>query len=158
MNEIDIKIEKDDIIQFLDDYTDIVFKAKQSALHATANVLKKKTIQSLQSTGVRVNEVGQIYSDSLQDGVRVTRIKDGNRIGVHILGSNRSGSGTFRLRFFEKGTRDRYQKTKNGTRFLGHISGYGFFESAVNSSMGEMESTLHETLEKMIRKAWDSYN
>lgn len=157
MNSIDIKIEKDDILQFLDDYTDIVFKAKQSALRAAANKLKKNVVYSLQSTGLRVNEIGPKYDDTLQDGVRVTRVKDGNKIGVHILGSRRGGSGTFRLRFFEKGTKDRYQKTKNGTRYIGRIPAYGFFESAVNSSMSEIQSTLYETLEKQIRKAWESY-
>lgn len=40
------------------------------------------------------------------------------KLTVHTMGSNKKGSGTFRARFFEKGTNDRYTR-KGYTDSLG---------------------------------------
>lgn len=157
MNDFSIKVESNEIMRFLDDYTDIVFKAKQAALRKAAQILKDNTLKSLRSTGINVDGRSNKYDDTLADGVTITKIKDGDKIGVHILGNRRSSSGTYRLRFFEKDTRERYQKTKNGVRRTGKITGHHFFENAVNSSSSDVEHVLHDTLEKYIRKAWEQY-
>jgi hypothetical protein len=168
-NTIKVDIPKTELNQFLDDFTDITYKAKQSALKRGANVMKKAALQAITQAGFAYNTINshprkKQYSDSLQDGIRITPIKDdGNWIGVHILGSRASDSGTFRLRFFETGTRERWATTYNGRtlkkkRKLGKIdsSKFAFFESSVNSSQGEAIDAFQQQLEKYIQNAWNN--
>lgn len=163
MNNLNIQIEKDDATKFLDEVSGIMQKAKASALRKGAAVIKKQAQASLQSTGIDYNRQNTRYNDTLISGVRITKLKDGDTIGVHILGSRSSGSGTFRLRFFEKGTNERYAKTYNGkplkkARRLGRIKSYKFFESAVVTSQTSAQNAIYEQLTKYIDNAWNKYN
>lgn len=61
------------------------------------------------------------YNDSMADAVRVGKLKGGwnyQEVKVHVLGTRASGSGTYRLRFYEGG----------GSRMKrGDIPGHRFF-------------------------------
>lgn len=162
MNNINIQVEKDDAIKFLDEISGVVQKAKAFALRKGANIIKKQTQSSFSSTGINDNQNSK-YSDRLIDGIRTTSLKDDDTIGVHILGSKAKTSGTYRLRFFEKGTKERFAKTYKGQplkkkRRLGKIKSYKFFESAVNTSRSNAEQTVIEQLTKYIDNAWNKYN
>lgn len=163
MKDFDVQIVKNDAVSFLEDFTDIMQKAKASALRKGANVIKQKAKETLASTGIKYNTTNPRYNDTLQDAIRTTKVREDNTIGIHILGSQAKGSGTFRLRFFEKGTKERYAKTYNGQplkkkRRLGKIKSYKFFESATTSSQSQAQKAIEEQLIKYIDKAWNKYS
>lgn len=149
-----INYKNDETIQFLDNFTDVVYKAKASALRKAAKVVKDATVNAFKATGVSYAKNPK-YNDTLIEGVRTTAIKDGDTIGVHILGTRASGSGTFRLRFFEHGTKERVAKQYNGKplkkpKKLGKIPPKKFFEAAQTSSLGAAEQAFTQQFDKFI--------
>lgn len=162
MNDFNVEIVKDDAVRFLEDFTDIMHKAKAGALRKGANIIKKGVEQSLATTGINYTKQNPIYKDTLKEGIRTTKTREDNTIGIHILGTQATGSGTFRLRFFEKGTKERFAKTYKGkplkkARRLGKIKAYKFFESGVTSSQSKAQKAIQEQLSKYIDKAWNNY-
>ena len=162
-NDLTVEIVKDDALRFLDELSGVIGKARASALRKGANIIKAQTQTSLSATGIAYDKQNPKYTDRLVDGIRVTSIKDDDTIGVHIMGSRSSGSGTFRLRFFEKGTKDRYAKTYKGAplkkkKRLGKIKSYRFFSSAITTSKSAATQAMTEQLTKYIDKAWNNYN
>ncbi len=168
-NTIKVDMPKTELIQFINDFSDIAYKAKQSALRKGANVLKDAAKEGITQAGFSYNTKNSHkrktqYNDALIDGIRVTGIKeDGNWVGVHILGSRASGSGTFRLRFFELGTKDRYVSTYKGKplkkkKLIGKIDAdkYAFFESSVNGAQDAAAQAFQEQLDKYIQNAWNN--
>ena len=87
------------------------------ALTRGAIVLKDRTRQNLQSVLPASSNHNPKYNDTLQDAIRNSKVSI-DHVTVHILGTRNSGSGTFRTRFFEGGTKSgtRYQKTRNGEK------------------------------------------
>lgn len=134
-------------------------RAEKSALKAGANVMKKSVKDKLIATGVKVMQRNPKYNDRLIDAVRVTKPRNG-MIKVHILGTRKSKSGTYRLRFFES-PKNRYNKKRHGTplrtpRDVGSLSKYnGFFAAGVNASIPEVERKMDEAIAKYIEKAWN---
>jgi len=132
-------------------------KAQKDALRESAKILQKKAKENLSSSGIKgVRHKGHKwsrggvhgkYSDSLLDAIRVSVDKNMNEdtieAKVHIMGTRKKGSGTFRTKFFEKGT-------------VHGIKGTGFFASAKSQSesliMSSLEDNLIKSLEKIINK------
>lgn len=135
--------------------------AIKKAVSRGAAELKKETISQLGSTGIDTSAPNTKYNDKLSDGVMMRKAQ-GNYDEdiysiVHIMGTRATGSGTFRLRFFEKGTKDRYQKTMNGNplkkpRFLGHIKPYWFFKNANSTIESRLDQIYIEEIDKAIDK------
>jgi len=153
MNSLTLTHNTDETLDFLNRYTDVVHNAKQFALRKAANVIKDETISTFKKTGIHYGR-NPLYSDTLIEGIRTSKI-NADTIKVHIMGVRSKKSGTFRLRFFENGTKDRFQKTYNGKplkkkRNLGHINAYNFFESAKSSSINKAEETFTEMFDKYI--------
>ena len=91
------------------------------------------------------------YKDKLIDAVRVSRVQSsGDEVTtkVHIMGVRSSGSGTFRARFFEGGTKERV--SKSGKK-LGKIEALNFFQKAENS-MSNLTVSLDQVLTNLINK------
>lgn len=134
-------------------------RAEKAALKSGAGALKKGVRDKLKATKLKVNSKSSKYNDRLIDAVRSTKVKNGE-IKVHILGTRKSGSGTFRLRFFES-PKTRYNVTRNGVKLkkkrkVGSLSKFnGFFASGINSSKSEAERRMDATLTKYIQKAWN---
>ena len=143
----------------------------------TAKEMKKALTQGLRKASTKVrtairkelrksvngsNKVNPKFNDTLEQGVRTTNVKevDGNIIThVTISSNNKKGSGSYRLKFFDKGTNERYAKTWKGKplkkkRRLGRIKTYNFFQNGLNSSA----SDFNQTLETEINKAVDKIN
>lgn len=103
------------------------------------------------------------YSDKLIDAVRVSRIKaEGNEVStkVHVMGVRSSGSGTFRARFFEGGTRERLTKKDytdslgrhySAGKPLGRIKALNYFQRA-QSALSNLAISLDRILEELINK------
>ena len=121
--------------------------------------MKDKTRQNLQSVLPASSNHNPKYTDTLQDAIRNTHT-EGDIITIHILGTRDSGSGTYRTRFFEGGTKSgtRYQKTRNGKRlknkkFVGRLGALGFFSSAISSSGGEVMNAMQQAINEMMEDA-----
>jgi len=105
------------------------------------------------ATASRPSQSG--YKDRLLDAVRVSKVEaHGDEVStkVHVMGVRSAGSGTFRARFFEGGTKER--QTKAG-KARGHINALGFFarsESALDNLTVSLDETLNRLIEKNLPK------
>lgn len=122
--------------------------AYKHALAEAAAKLKKETQTNMISRIPRAN-VRQRYDDTLADAVRISiNLKDNPiKAIVHILGTRSRGSGTFRTRFFEGGTRERI--TKKGSR--GRIEPKSFFADAINNLRASLESMIESALSDRLK-------
>lgn len=151
------------IVKEFNDFCDLsineLANAFKSALSATGMVLKKETLRQLKSKLPAASESSTKYNDRMIDAVRLSILKNkGNNVGqeeafVHILGTRSSGSGTYRLRFFEGGTKDRTIKTgKFAGKEVGHIAALNFFDTAIKSSYEKMKTTMDQRISSIIDK------
>lgn len=126
-------------------------KAARTALNKAANTLKKNTQRTLANALPAALTSGK-YPDALVAGVMRSKYdKNNSMVKVHVMGTRTTGSGTFRLRFFEGGTKERI--TKKGYK-RGHITALRFFESATNSTdvNGIIEEALNTAIDKINSK------
>lgn len=100
---------------FMDLTSSEMNKAVKRALRAGAKELVKQTKAKATSSMITRNNTqwydGKIvvFNDKIEDAVMISKM-DGdfdNELSqkVHIMGTRKSGSGTYRLRFLEKGTK-----------------------------------------------------
>ena len=160
MNNAEIKIVEDTLGRSIDEVTKVMSRAESSALRKGANVIKKNIRQAVKDSDFKSTTRNPKYNDRLIDAVRSGKVKDGS-IVVHIMGTQQSGSGTYRLRFFEGGTKERIQKSIKGKplkkeRKLSSIKAYKFFSSGLNNSQSDVTKAMDEQLTKYIEKAWNN--
>lgn len=136
-------------------------KAVKRALNKAAAQLQRQTKTNL-STLIKSDTGGHgKYSDKLKDGV----LRRGSKgfydeeltAVVHIMGTQTTGSGTFRLRFLEKGTKPRYAMKYNGQplmkpRYLGQIKPLWYFKSANEMVEPQLEQIYITEIDKTIQK------
>lgn len=132
-------------------------RGEKRALYRAAYFLRDKIKQSLVSSIPKATQANPKYNDTLVDAVRFTRV-DGASLNVHAMGSRAKGSGTFRTRFFENGTKDRYQKTRNGVKLkkkksVGHITASHFFQSAVDANRSAVTQIIEDVISEYINIA-----
>jgi len=105
------------------------------------------------------NKWGEYEQENILDAVRVGKMKDNYDeelfIKVHVMGTGRENSKTFRFRFLEKGTKDRYALTRNGKalkkqRYLGRIQPRRYFGRAKQSV--DVEGIYLKEIKKSIEK------
>lgn len=111
----------------------------------------------------------KIYNDKIEDAVRLSKIeKDfGSELSqpVHVYGTRDENSGTYRFRFLEKGTKERFAKTytvkKGGKterkvlkkpRRLGAIRPRWFFKNAQTQVYPSLPSLYIAEIDKAIQK------
>lgn len=125
----------------------------QAARHGVSNALnliKDKTKSNISSSYFR-SATSQHYPVGLIQGVKAY-LYQGEPTGfVDILGNTRTNDGTWRLRFFEGGTKQR--KSKNG-RSYGALRGAYFFSNAY-ASIG---SDAYATIQQAVNEAVDEIN
>ena len=132
---------------------------ERHALYHAAYYMRSKIKEYLKHAVPKSDQRNPKYIDTLQDAVLFTR-PDGASLTVHAMGNRKKGSGTYRTRFFERGTRDRYQKTWNGVklkkkRFLGSIKPTHFFADAVAAERGNVAKQMEEIIAQYIEKAFE---
>ena len=120
-------------------------RAIKRALLKGAKAIKEQTVSNARADiKTYNNHPNDGYNgDSILDAPRYGKLQDEYdsdevSLKVHVLGSRKSNSQTYRFRFLEKGTKDRYQKSNKGKaltkpRYLGRISGRRYFGSALGS-------------------------
>lgn len=131
---------------------------KRSLYHA-AYFLRDEIRKSFKSKLPKADQRNPRYSDTLLDAVGFSKV-DGASLNVNAMGNRKSSSGTYRARFFEAGTKDRYQKTRNGIRlkkkkFIGKIKPTNFFSSTVQANRGMVASKMEEVIIPYIKQIFD---
>jgi len=134
-------------------------KAEKRALYRAAYFLRDKIRQSLVSSLPKATVKNPRYSDTLVDAVGFTR-PDGASININAMGNRKPTSGTYRARFFENDTKDRYQKTYRGVklkkkRYLGHITGTHFFNNAVQSNESAAVQLMREVISEYVQEIYN---
>ncbi len=150
---VGMTIESDEVEKLLDFFTSDQCTDLYKKALGTIAADYKKTVKDFFTGAMPVaNRPSQSgYKDKLIDAVRVSRVQStGDEVTtkVHIMGVRSSGSGTFRARFFEGGTKER--QSKSGKK-LGKIEALNFFAKAENS-MSNLTVSLDQVLTNLINK------
>lgn len=123
-------------------------KATKTALRKGAQVLRKNTRNALRRVLKASTHRNPKYNDRLIDAIKYSVDRKGDEAKVHIMGTQKRGSGTFRLRFFEKGTKVRKKDNHN----RGKITALNFFRAARQSSKNDVNQAVTQHLILTIKK------
>lgn len=153
------------IVEVWEEFKDLtkndMTKAIKRALNKAAAKLQEQTKANLR-TMIKSDTGGHgKFNDRLSDGV-MRRNAGGNYdedlyAVVHVMGSQATGSGTYRLRMLEKGTKERYAQRYKGEplmkpRYTGAIKPMWFFKSANATIESQLESIYIDEIDNAIEK------
>jgi hypothetical protein len=143
----------------LDEMREQLPRAEKRALYRAAYFLRDKIRQSLTSSLPKATNRNPKYSDTLIDAVGFTKV-DGASLNINAMGNRKKTSGTYRTRFFENDTRDRYQKSYKGQklkkkRFLGHITGTHFFRNAVEANQPAAIELMRGVISEFVEEIYN---
>lgn len=151
-----------DVLEMFNKFKELTAKemdrAVKKAITKAAREIRDKTIQNAESSiKTYNNHPDDPYNgDSILDAPRVTKIEDrydedSVSIKVHVMGSQKSDSQTYRFRFLEKGTKDRKYYTKNGKeKKIGRIKPRHYFRQANEET--NVESIYVKEISEAINK------
>lgn len=160
----------------------------RGVLKKSVETLKQATLQNLKATGLNIESPvkktykGEKYKyNPLKKGVQGEVSMDGTEGRVRIAPASRKGyglfdgEGSFALRWFEEGTKERFKKGKGyttkansnssqgGSRkhrnkgaSTGKLKGYHFFSKAIESTAEEINKQIEEDVNKIINDIMDS--
>lgn len=135
-----------------------VNRTYKQATSKALNVLKKETLSNLRKVTRKVSQKDK-WGMTLSKGV-VTKVYRNNKSGViHIMKN-------FKLKFFELGTKDRYNIAKGSRktgklkkkRYTGKIPAYHFFTNAVNSKKTEVYRSMEQLISESINRINNKYS
>lgn len=143
----------------LDEMREQLPRAEKRALYRAAYFLRDKIRQSLTSSLPKATNRNPKYSDTLIDAIGFTKV-DGASLNINAMGNRKKTSGTYRTRFFENDTRDRYQKSYRGQklkkkRFLGHITGTHFFRNAVEANQPAAIELMRGVISEFVQEIYN---
>ncbi|MEE3443222.1 MAG: hypothetical protein VZQ49_00045 [Methanobrevibacter sp.] len=143
----------------LDEMREQLPRAERRALYRAAYFLRDKIRQSLTSSLPKATNRNPKYSDTLIDAIGFTKV-DGASLNINAMGNRKKTSGTYRTRFFENDTRDRYQKSYKGQklkkkRFLGHITGTHFFRNAVEANQPAAIELMRGVISEFVQEIYN---
>jgi len=156
MTEI-IGIEKlsEDINKWLSGQNEYVKGGVRHAISETINQVSRQVKNALSATDLRINspmkEGGTLYKGINQYLWKKETNPDMSVGVINILGDRNNNDGTWRLRFFEAGTKERISKTG---KKLGAIHARWFFKSGISN----IEEILKNNVDNAIRDAVDKIN
>lgn len=155
---------KDDItenlLEFLSNARREHIKAVYDSIREVVNAAEALTKMNMSGENFRsatasgrMRSNGKIYTIPLERGVRSGVYNDnGMPTGlISILGDTKQDDGTWRLRFFNGGTVERFIAPHGGKKHsIGHIEPTYFFDNAI-SSMNEMApSIIQAAIDKVM--------
>lgn len=131
-------------------------RVEARALYRAAYYLRSAIRTSLVTKIPKATVSNPRYNDTLVDAVGFTRV-DGASLTVNALGAGRPGSGAYRTRFFENGTKERFHKTRNGKplkkkKSVGKITGVHFFSDAVEANRDAVINIMQEAFSDYIQE------
>ena len=147
-------------------------KAVRSALRAGAKELQKQTKANAKAGIKTTNNTayydGKIvtYIDDVVDAVMISKVDGtyGEELSqrVHVMGTKKSGSQTYKFRFLEKGTKERYARHYRDSRgqlqnlkkprYLGRIGGNWYFKNAQSSILPNLQNIYMKKIDETINK------
>lgn len=135
---------------------------EKRALYKAAYFLRDCIRRSLVSSLPKATEKNPKYIDTLVDAVGFSKV-DGASTVINAMGNRQKGSGTYRTRFFEEGTVERYQKKRNGIKlkrkkYIGRIKPYKFFESAVRANESAAVKLMQDVIGEYVDTAFKNTN
>ena len=147
---IDAQPRLNEIFKGLFDKSDArVRSAVRHGISQAINAIKSKTKQNIRSSSFRSTS-SLHYSTPLIEGVKAYLQRGGLLSGfVDILGDTATNDGTWRLRFFEGGTKIR--KSKNGKSY-GRIKGNWFFDRSVSSIGSDAITMIEHSVDNAIKE------
>lgn len=128
-------------------------RVEKKAMRKGANVIKRQTVSNFKKSLPAASQSSEKYGDRLIDAVRSTVYEEGNEImfKTHVLGSRKKDSGTFRSRFFERGTRER----NSDGHSRGNIKALNFFSEAVSQTSQKAYNAINQTFTDEVQKIID---
>ena len=144
-------------------------KAERDALRKSVGVTAKATRRNLRARWAGGNSTRHGRRPSEGIVANVQKATTGQLYGqVHIMGNGRSNSRGYLLRFFEKGTDDRFARVRSrayrgrtvaelraaGMGWRGRIKPKWFFKDAVNSTKSEVFGDMRDRMEDAVVKQW----
>ena len=138
-----------------------MISAVKGAMRKAAKKLQKDTISNAKA-GIKTynnHPDGDYENYSILDAVMVGKVVDRYdedlSIKVHVMGNYKPNSKTFRFRFLEKGTKERFQTRRNGKELtkpksIGRINGRRYFGQAKNSL--NIDQIYLEAISKAVDK------
>ena len=131
---------------------------EKRALYRAAHFLRDKIRESLISAVPKATQKNPKYIDTLVDAVGFSRV-DGASTVINAMGTRKTGSGTYRTRFFEEGTVKRYHKKRNGIKlkkkkYIGFLKPTHFFSSAVNANKDAAVKLMEDVLTEYVDTAF----
>lgn len=131
---------------------------EKRALYRAAYFLRDKIRESLISAVPKATQKNPKYIDTLVDAVGFSRV-DGASTVINAMGTRKTGSGTYRTRFFEEGTVKRYHKKRNGIKlkkkkYIGFIKPTRFFASAVNANKQAAIDIMRDTITEYVQESF----
>lgn len=136
-------------------------KMMRSAVTVGANVIGKEARKNLQAR-VKGSMSDMPEGGTLYQGIRIFTWKNLPAATVQIYGNTSVNDGTWRLRFFEGGTKERYHKIRskpeNGRKrgkvvskkYLGKIQPTWFFRDAIAQTQSQVEKTIESVINKKM--------
>ena len=142
---------KDELDKYVGEVRDQLDNAARAGVIAAINTIRDRVKSGVSSAGFNSSSSKQ-FGVPLIEGVR-TYVEKGYPIGVtHILGDTKHNDGTWRLRFFEGGTKERTQKTTG--RNTGSISARWFFRNSISNA----DEIAQRLIDSRISKAIEEIN
>ncbi len=130
-------------------------KATKETLGAAASILTTRTRDNMIASNANLGHSSKKYKDTILDAVRIHYDDSGLGVKVHIMGTRDKASGTFRARFFEKGTKERIlkRKKKDGSEWnVGSVQPLNFFKDAQAQTESQIFSALDRLLAESIER------
>lgn len=158
-----------DILEVFDKFSSLakgeMIKSMKSAIKAGAQQLKKETLSNARAGIKTYNNLPGKYIDSILDAVRVSRLVDEYDEDlyqkVHVMGTRKKGSQTYKFRFLEGGTKDRYQRTLKGRplkkpRYIGRITPRRYFGQAKRTVLPQLDRIFIAKINECVNKVNNS--
>ena len=141
------------------------FNVKKRALNKGANHLKKDAKKLFKTKLPAATKRNPNYNDRLIDAIRSSKVKETGlgelSVKVHTMGNRKKGSGTFRARFFEGSTQERFIEPgytdKLGRKYtkkrsIGRIHPALYFFRDTVSNLNKVKPDINNYLEAEINK------
>lgn len=137
-------------------------KALTQGLRKASTKVRTAVRKELKSSVKNTNKVNPKFNDTLQQGVRTTKVKekDGKIYNyITISSTNKKGSGSYRLHILENGNflNERKNKYWRGKRLkkdrkTGNLRAYKFYSKGLESSATDYQNTLNTAINNAVNK------
>lgn len=155
MSNVEANIDVKKVLQMFSEFNEKLRKKTfKTALRKSANILKKQTITNLKASVNHIDRRDK-WGNTLRKGVGIAVAKTGYSAKVHLMKN-------FKLKFFEMGTDDRYQKTfkrkrLKKQRYVGKIKPLWFFKKAKEQTETKVFDSIEQNLINTIKKINEKY-